>query len=63
MDGLFWERGLSSAGAQARNLAAALIEGADEIDRWVVAACGLCDEDGLIYETDNTVRYYHEREV
>jgi hypothetical protein len=33
VDGLMWERGLTSA--QARELAALLIEGADEIDRWV----------------------------
>jgi len=33
VDKLCWEHGLSSA--QARELAAVLIEGADEIDRWV----------------------------
>ena len=28
-----------------------------------IAACPMCDEDGLVYETDNTVRCFHQRQT
>ncbi len=43
-----------------RHVAEEIVDG-EAMERLAIAiaACPMCDEDGLVYETDNTVRCFH----